>query len=100
MPRKGQTRDVNLDCENIKSYREIMRLQMNYLQREFVVKNVSCCERGRALWRATLTEWMLHGFNPKNVPGMVKLWETQFFSNPEIRFTQWQPNGSNGNGEH
>jgi len=98
MPRKGEKRDPTLDCENVRAYREIIHLQLNYLQREYVVKNVSCCERGQALWRSTLTEFMLEGRNPRNVVYMVKIWENMFFNNPEIRFTEWQPNG-NGAGK-
>jgi hypothetical protein len=94
MPRKGQPRDFRLDCPAVIEFRNIVHLQLNYLQREYVAENVSCCEKGLRIWRAALTEWMLHGFNPKNVPGVVKLWTTQFFNNPEQRFTKWEPNGN------
>lgn len=90
MPRKGQPRDPLLDCPNVKSYREIIHLQLNYIQREYVVEKVSCCERGQRLWRATLKEWMLNGFSPKNVPGMVKLWENQYYTE-SARFEQYEP---------
>jgi hypothetical protein len=97
MPPKSKKRDVNLDCENVKAYREIIHLQLNYLQRQFVVDKVSCCERGQRIWRSVLTEHMLHGYNPKDVPRIVKLWEGQFFCEPGLRFSQWEPNG---NGTH
>jgi hypothetical protein len=88
MPRKGQKRDPLLDCPNVKAYREVVHLQLNYIQRQYVAKNVSCCERGQGLWKATLQEWMLNGFNPRNVPGMVKLWEGQFFTE-SARFQEY-----------
>lgn len=96
MPRKGEKRDPLLDCEIIKIYRDVVHLQMNYLQRQFVVEKVSCCERGLALWRATLKEWMLNGFNPKGIPGMVKLWEGNFWAVEGNKFKRWEPN-ENGN---
>lgn len=96
MPRKGEKRDVNLDCPAVQEYRNIVHLQMNYLQRQFVVEKVSCCERGLALWRSALREIMLNGNNPRNIPYMVKIWENLFFSSPEIKFKRWEPNG-NGN---
>lgn len=93
MLRKGTPRDPLLDCPNVKAYREIVHLQMNYLQRQYVVENVSCCERGQRLWRATLSEWMLHGWSPKNIPGMVHLWENQFYTE-SARFQPYQVLGN------
>lgn len=87
----GKKRDVNLDCPAVQEYRNIVHLRLNYLQRQFVVDKISCCERGLALWRATLNEFMLEGRNPRNVVYMVKVWEGSFFCNPEVRFTQWKP---------
>jgi hypothetical protein len=87
--RKGVKRDKNLDCPNVRAAREILRLQLNYLQRQFVVEKVSCCERGQCLWKAVLTEWMLNGFSPKNVPGMVKLWESQYYGVEGARFQEY-----------
>ena len=97
MPSKGTKRDVNLDCPAVQEYRNIIHLQLNYLQRQFVVENVSCCERGLALWRETLREFMLEGKNPRNVVYMAKIWENLFFSNPEVRFCQWHSNGNGNN---
>lgn len=90
MPPKGQPRDPLLDCPNIRIYREIIRLQMNYLQRQYVVQKVSCCERGQAIWRATLTEWHLNGFNPKNIPGMVKMWESSYWNVEGAKFQEFK----------
>lgn len=102
MPRKSEKRDQNLDCPAVREYRSIVHLQMNYLQREFVVDKVSCCERGLAIWRETLKEFMLKGMNPKNIPYMVKIWENQFWGVEDARFQAYQPNGNsvNANGNH
>lgn len=97
MPKKGEKRDPLLDCPNVKAYREIVHLQLNYLQRQYVVEKVSCCERGQRLWRASLVEWMLYGYSPKNVVGMVKLWENQFWATEGVKFEAFQVNG-NGRG--
>jgi hypothetical protein len=80
VPRKGQKRDPLLKCELIKIYRDVIHLQLNYIQRQYVAEHVSCCDRGQGLWRETLKEWLLNGFNPRNVPGMVKLWQDQFYT--------------------
>jgi hypothetical protein len=96
MPPKGTKRDPLLDCPAVIEFRNIIHLQLNYLQRQFVAENVSCCERGLALWRATLREFMLEGRNPRNVVYMTKIWENQFFCNPEVKFCKWRSNG-NGN---
>ena len=95
MPRKGVPRDKNLDCPNVRAFRDIIRFQLNYLQRQYVVEKVSCCERGQRLWKGVLEETMLYTMNPKNVPGMVKRWETVFWDNGEQRsFEQWKENGN------
>lgn len=91
MPKKGTKRDPLLDCPIVKIYRDVVHLQLNYIQREFVAANVSCCERGQRLWRATLVEFMLEGKNPRNVPYMVKIWENMFFGVESARFEQYQP---------
>lgn len=99
MPPKGTKRDVNLDCPAVIEFKNIIHLQLNYLQRQFVVENVSCCERGLAIWRCTLTEFMLEGKNPRNVVYMVKVWANQFFcGDPCIRFTRWHSNGNGKDG--
>lgn len=102
MPPKGQRRDPNLDCPAVVQYRETIRLQMNYLQRQFVVDKVSCCERGLAIWRGVLRDHMLHGYNPRNIPFMVQVWESSFWNVDGARFQAYKPteNGVNGNGNH
>ena len=92
---KGVKRDARLDCALVKIYKDVIHLQLNYLQRQFVVEKVSCCERGQRLWKSVLEETMLHGMNPKNVPGIVKRWETMYWDNGEQRsFEQWKENGN------
>ena len=92
---KGVKRDPRLDCALVKIYRDVIHLQLNYLQREYVVEKVSCCERGQRLWKSVLEEQMLTGRNPKDVPRMVKLWEGLFWCNSEPRpFEQWKENGN------
>lgn len=94
MPVKGTKRDKNLDCPNVQTYRDIVHLQLNYLQRQYVVEHVSCCERGQRLWRATLTEFMLEGKNPRNVVYMVKIWENQFWGTENAKFQEYTTEGN------
>lgn len=65
-------RDPNLDNEAVKLYREIVHLQANYLQREEIALVVT----NERIWEAVLIEWMLCGYNPKNVLGMLKLYQS------------------------
>lgn len=90
MPPKGTKRDPLLDCPNVKTYREVVHLQLNHIQRAYVVKMVSCCPRGQGLWKATLEQIMLEGKNPKNIPYMVKLWENMFFGVESARFQAYE----------
>jgi hypothetical protein len=100
MPARGTRRDPLLDCPNVKSYREIIHLQLNYIQRQYVVDKISCCERGQRLWKTTLHEIMLNGNNPRNVPYMVKLWENAFYGVEGVRFQQYRPNGNGVNPQY
>lgn len=65
-------RDPNLDNEAVKLYRSIVRLQANWLQREFIANEVEDSPRGLRVWEATLLEHMGHGWNPKDVLMMLK----------------------------
>lgn len=65
-------RDPNLDNEAVKKYREIVHLQANYLQREEIALLVT----NERVWEAVLLEWMLEGRNPKNVLGMLKVYQS------------------------
>ena len=63
--------EINPD-EKIPSqiYREVMHLTANRLQREEMDSTVSDV----ALWRQTLKFWMLHNWNPFNVPGLLDMY--------------------------
>lgn len=89
MPPKGTKRDPLLKCPNIIAFRDVVRLQLNYLQRRFVVEKVSCCERGQRLWRSVLEEQMLCGRNPKDILRMVKLWEAAYYGVEGARFQEY-----------
>lgn len=65
-------RDPNLDNAAVKKYREIIRLQANYLQRELIADEVGDTPRELRIWEATLVEHMGHGWNPKDVLTMLK----------------------------
>lgn len=69
---KGVPRDLNLDNEAVKKYREVIHLQANYIQRAVIAETVSDSDRGLRIWEGVLIEWMLHGWSPKNVSGMLK----------------------------
>ena len=71
-PMPATKRDPNLDNPAVKLYREIIHLQANYLQRAEIAERVYDDEQGLKIWRATLTDWMLRGYSPKNVLGMLK----------------------------
>lgn len=76
---KGVKRDLNLDNPAVRSYKDIIHLQLNYLQRQFVVESIPNTPRGLRIWQAVLTERMLKGCNPKNVPDMVKQWANVYY---------------------
>jgi hypothetical protein len=51
-------------------YREVIHLTANRVQREEMDQLVSDLD----LWRRTLKYWMLHNWNPFNVPGMLDMY--------------------------
>jgi len=51
-------------------YREVMHLTTNRVQREEIDSTVEDV----ALWRETLKYWMLHNWNPFNVPGLLDMY--------------------------
>ena len=69
-------RDPNLDNPAVKKYREIIRLQANWLQRELIADEVGDTPRELRIWEATLVEHMGHGWNPKDVLMMLKNYKT------------------------
>jgi len=82
--KKGTKRDPTLQCNLIQIYRDVVHFYPNHIQRQYIVEKVSCCERGQRLWRATLSEFMLEGKNPRNVAYMVKIWENQFWDGSQV----------------
>lgn len=70
--KKGQPRDPNLDNAAVKLYRDVVRLQSNYIQRELIADVVEDSPRGLAIWEAVLIEHLAHGWNPKDVMVMLK----------------------------
>lgn len=68
--KEAKKRDPNLDNPAVKLYREIVHLQLNYLQREEVALMVT----NLGIWEAVLLEWMLEGRPPKNVLSMLKVY--------------------------
>jgi len=98
VPKKGakQQRDPNLQCGLIQIYRDVIHFYPNHLQRQYIVENVSCCERGQRLWRATLVDFQLEGRNPKNVIAMVKAWGNMFYDGSQVggRPEFWKGNGN------
>ena len=52
-------------------YREVMHLTPNRIQREEIDQLVSDLD----LWRQTLKYWMLHNWNPFNLPGLLDLYQ-------------------------
>ncbi len=79
MPKKGTPRDKNLDCLAVIAYKDIIHLQANYLQRAEIAEKIQCTERGLSIWRGVLRDHMLRGWNPKNIPFMLKQWEGIYY---------------------
>lgn len=52
-------------------YREVMHLTPNRVQREEIDRVVGDLD----LWRETLRYWMLHNWNPFNLPGLLDMYQ-------------------------
>jgi hypothetical protein len=65
-----ESRQLANDKTPAEVYREVMHLTANRLQREEMDRAVSDVE----LWRQTLRFWMLHNWNPFNVPGLLDMY--------------------------
>jgi hypothetical protein len=83
-------RDPNLDNPAVMKHREIIHLRANYIQRQEIAATVDESLRGLQIWESTLVEWMLCGYSPKNVLGMLK----QYKANVDAFIGQ----SRNGNG--
>jgi hypothetical protein len=55
----------------IGAYRGLAHLTPNQVQREEICNRVTDLE----LWQATVTGWLGHGWNPKNITGMLEVYE-------------------------
>lgn len=69
---KTKERDPNLDNKAVRLYRDVVHLQANYLQRAEIALVVT----NERIWEVVLLEWMLSGYNPKNVLGMLKVYQS------------------------
>jgi len=69
--KRGSRRDPNLDNAAVKVYRNIMKLQANYLQRAEIALVVT----NERVWEVVLLEHMLRGRNPKDVLAMLRVYE-------------------------
>lgn len=65
-------RDINLDNPAVRKYRDVIHLQANYLQRAEIALVVT----NERIWEVVLLEWMLEGRNPKNVLGMLRVYQS------------------------
>lgn len=54
----------------VQRYRQLTRLSPNPSQRETIQGAVT----DLALWEACLTHWLSHGWNPRNLPGLLDLY--------------------------
>lgn len=70
-----QVQDQQSELETEKTpaqvYREVMHLTANRVQREEIDRVV----RDLDLWRDTLKYWMLHNWNPFNLPGLLDMYQ-------------------------
>ena len=70
--KEPKKRDANLDNKAVRLYRDVVHLQANYLQRAEIALVVT----NERIWEVVLLEWMLEGRNPKNVLGMLKVYQS------------------------
>ena len=52
-------------------YRQLARLTPNPAQRDLLLQRVHDLPR----WRETLEHWLAHRWNPRNLPGMLDLYQ-------------------------
>lgn len=62
---------VNLENEPVKRYQSQTGIRPNRAQREQLKNQVDDFDR----WDATLEHWQAHGWNPRNIAGMLELYE-------------------------
>lgn len=71
-PKEKALKDPNMEHPAVKAYREIVKLTPNEIQRRTLAERVS----DFVAWRKTLVSWMLHGWSPRNIEGMINSYET------------------------
>lgn len=69
--------DPLLENPSVIAYRDIMKLTPNDLQRKLIVEHIT----DQVKWRASLEDWLAHGWSPKNIPGMIERYESPPASN-------------------
>ena len=65
-----ETGQISIKKTPAEIYRQVMHLTANRVQREEMDSTVGDVD----LWRETLKYWMLHNWNPFNVPGMLDMY--------------------------
>ena len=61
---------ISIDKTPAEIYRQVMHLTANRVQREEMDSTVGDVD----LWRETLKYWMLHNWNPFNIPGLLDMY--------------------------
>ncbi len=62
--------NVSTIVDAVQTYRDLARLTPNAQQRSLLHHQVHDLTR----WRSTLEHWLAHGWNPRNLPGMLELY--------------------------
>ena len=60
----------NLEKEAVRAYRATLGLRPNQAQRAAIGEEVKDLE----LWQSTLEHWQMHGWNPKNILGILEIY--------------------------
>jgi hypothetical protein len=61
-------RDPLLDHPAVQAYKDVLKTNANDVQRALIAEHVSDLTK----WRASLEAWAGHGWNPKNVAGLIE----------------------------
>ncbi len=60
-----------ISTDPVSLYRELTHLTPNRAQRELIDDDVSDLDA----WRSAVQHWLGHGWNPRNIPGMLDLYQ-------------------------
>ena len=85
------TPDPTLQNPAVIAYRGAMKLTPNQLQRQAIIETVGTDAARLERWNKTLDNWLLHGWKPSNVPGMLE----SFASNGNGHSATGRPQESN-----